>query len=365
MTMQIRFEMPSDEALLLKDMAERFVADHYSLAQRSRMLAAPATELPAHWPRMADLGWLGAALPEACGGLGLSPQQVLPLIEVLGAGLVLEPVTPATLQCATVIARLLPEDRASDVLAPILAGQQIEVLVAGPDGMEPAVSARPVPGGWELSGTVRLVPGGAAAAAFWVAVDIDGAAVLRVPAAEAEVTAYRLLDGQAAASVCFDGVLCPPDACWTGARAALDAGAEMALFGALAETSGLVAALLRATLDHVKLREQFGRPIGRFQTVQHRLADMYICREEVRSMVQLAAEAMAGEASDKRRRLLSAAKVKTGDCARAVVRDAIQFHGGMGMTDELAVGHMVKRLLVLGQAGGTRAGHLTAFSAAS
>jgi alkylation response protein AidB-like acyl-CoA dehydrogenase len=115
----------------------------------------------------------------------------------------------------------------------------------------------------------------------------------------------------------------------------------------------------------VKLREQFGRPIGRFQVVQHRMADMFIAREEARSMMQLAAEAHDSEDESFRTRLISAARVKIADNARKVQRDAVQLHGGMGMTDELPVGHMVKRLLVLAQLGGNRQQHLERFNAAA
>lgn len=353
----IRFDLPGDEALMLGATAARFVADCYGLAKRAAMLAEPAEGLPAHWPTMAGLGWLAAPLPEAAGGLAMAPADLLPLIAALGAGLVLEPYGPAILGCGTALAAALPDAAAQ--LAPMLAGARIEVLA---DGSAGAVRATARGADWQLSGILPLVPGAAAAARLWVVADApDGPMLFPVEAAEASVTPFRLLDGQAAARVALDGVPAAPAASGRTLVAALARAGDMALFGALAESTGVIDALHAATLGYVKLREQFGRPIGRFQAVQHRAAEMFVRREEARSMAQLAAEALGIADAGTRRRLLSAAKVKIADNARAILRDAVQLHGGMGVTDELAVGHMVKRLLVLAQTGGDRAGHLARF----
>ncbi|TDK50684.1 acyl-CoA dehydrogenase family protein [Antarcticimicrobium luteum] len=356
----IHFDLPSDVALLLRDTAERFVAENYALPQRAEMLAAAPEEAPRLWSAMAELGWLAAPLQEAVGGLGLTPVHIVPLLEALGAGLVLEPVVPA-MRCAATLARALPENEAATALEPVLSGERIEVLAEGAEGAP--ITATRDGDRVMLLGTAPLVPGGAAAAAFWAVAELGGAPILiRVAAEAASVAAFRLLDGQAAARVCFDGASCAvSEAVPDCAGAALDFGTDMGLVGALAECSGLIDALYRATLDYVKLREQFGRPIGRFQAVQHRMADMFIAREEARSMLHLAAEALESEDAGFRARLVSAARVKIADNARRALRDAVQLHGGMGVTDELAVGHMVKRLLVLTQLGGSRGAHLKRF----
>jgi len=356
----ITFDLPTEEALLLRDTAERFVADHYTLPQRAAMVQAAADQTPMHWAAMAELGWLAAPLPEAVGGLGLGPAQAVPLLEVLGAGLVLEPVVPVAMHCAATIARALPAAEAEAVLAPVLSGARIEVMAEGNTGAP--ITATRDGDRLSLSGTAPMVPGGAAASAFWCVADLSGARVLvRIAAEAAAVTPFRLLDGQAAARVCFDGVSCAAEAAVFDCGAALAFGAAMGLLGNLAETCGLIDGLFQATLDYVKMREQFGRPIGRFQSVQHRMADMFIAREEAQSMLRLAAEAVESGDAGFRTRLVSAARVKIGDHARKVLRDAVQLHGGMGVTDEVAVGHMVKRLLVLTQMGGSRGAHLKRF----
>jgi alkylation response protein AidB-like acyl-CoA dehydrogenase len=360
----IDFRLPDEETLLLKETAERFVADHYELAQRQKMLAASPSQTPAHWGEMAELGWLAAPVSEDAGGLGLTPKQVVPFLSVLGAGLVLEPIGPVAMHCAPTLAKALPSDRAEAALAPILSGESIEVIAAGPAGA-PIRAARK---GDDLilTGSVPLLIGGAQAAAFWVVADFEGAALLaRVPAADAVVDAFRVVDGQSAARVSFEGVRCAASETVTGCEEALAYGHALAMVGKLAELSGLIDRLYRETLDYMKLREQFGRPIGRFQVIQHRMADMFIKREEARSMADMAAEAMASEDPVFRSKLVSAAQVKIYDNARAILRDAVQLHGGMGVTDELPVGHMVKRLLLLTQLDGGRRTGLKGFRAAA
>jgi len=123
--MTIHLTPPQDEAVMLKATSERFIADKYRLPQRAQMLADPADGRPRHWQEMADLGWLAAPLPEAVGGLGLSPAQLVPLLGVFGAGLILEPYGPAILHCATTLAQLLPAAQAATALAPMLAGDKI------------------------------------------------------------------------------------------------------------------------------------------------------------------------------------------------------------------------------------------------
>ncbi|MAM09427.1 MAG: hypothetical protein CML23_02975 [Rhizobiaceae bacterium] len=360
----IRFELPTEEALLLKDTAERFVADNYALKQRAKALSAAPGDVPRHWAEMAELGWLAACVPEEAGGLGLTPAQIVPMMEVLGAGLVLEPVGAVSLGCAAMLARALSPGDAAERLAPLLAGETIEVVVAGRDGAP--VPARREGDRLVLSGTSPAVIGAAAADAFWVVAELDGSRLLaRVAAADMAVTPCRLVDGQAAAQVFLDDVTLLAAEAISGCDAALEFGGDLALLGVLAETSGVIDALHKATLDYVRMREQFGRPIGKFQVVQHKMADMFIACEEARSMVLLAAEAMESDDAAFRAKLVSAARVKVSDAARAVLRDAVQLHGGMGVSDELAVGHMVKRLLVLTQTGGSRAAHLKRFARAA
>lgn len=357
----IRFDPIDDEAQLLADMAQRFVAEHYSLTKRAKMLEAPVNEAPALWSAMADLGWLAAPLPEAVGGLGMTPARLVPFLEALGAGLVLEPYNAVVLQCAATLARALPDTIAGELLAPVLTGEVLAVLLVPPPGCV-QVSQRPG-GKVALTGELALVPGAAAASRMFAMIGAgDAAQLLLINPAEVERLPYRLTDDQPAARICLKGASADVLAAGPAVGAALDWGQDLATAGTLAEMSGVIAALMRATREHVATRTQFGQTIGHFQSVQHRMADLFIGSEEARSMAILAAEAMELPQPTQRARLISAAKVKLGACARGAMRDAVQLHGGMGMTDELIIGHLVKRLLVLEHQGGSSRTHLARFA---
>ena len=356
----IRFDIPTEETKLFRETAERFIADSYSLKRRRKVLVDQSL-MAKNWLALAELGWLAAPLPESVGGLGLKPRQVTSLLEVLSAGLVLEPVS-AVMQCAVTLARALPTEQAIDILDPILTGASIEVIAEGVSGSP--ISAQGDGKTLNLSGMSPLVMGGSLASTFWVVFEREGLqSICPVPANSAKVETYRLLDGQPAARGGFDGVTVRNADTVNNIGSALQFGADLGCVAILAESTGVIDALYSATLDYVKFREQFGRPIGRFQVVQHRMADMFIAREEARSMMQLAAEAHDSEDETFRTKLISAARVKIADSARKVQCDAVQLHGGMGVTDELPVGHMVKRLLVLAQLGGNRQQHLKRFNA--
>lgn len=357
----IRFDPIDDEAQLLADMAQRFVAEHYSLPKRAKMPEAPVNEAPALWSAMADLGWLAAPLPESVGGLGMTPARLVPFLEALGAGLVLEPYNTVVLHCAATSARALPDTLAEEFLAPVMSGEVLAVLLVPP--LESVQVSQRAGGKVALTGELALVPGAAAVGQIFAMVGTgDEAQLLRLDPEGVERLPYRLTDDQPAARVCLKEVSADVLAAGSAVGAALDWGQDLATAGALAEMSGVIAALMRATREHVATRTQFGQTIGRFQSVQHRMADLFIGSEEARSMAILAAEAMELPQPTQRARLISAAKVKLGACARVAIRDAVQLHGGMGMTDELIIGHLVKRLLVLEHQGGSSLTHLARFS---
>ncbi|MEO9779264.1 MAG: acyl-CoA dehydrogenase family protein [Sedimentitalea sp.] len=357
----IQFELPDEEALLLKETAERFVTEKYTLPQREKILEGPIDAKPACWAEMAELGWLAAPLPENVGGLGLKVGQITPFLGKLGAGMILEPVVEVTMHCAPTIARALAADRAVGALEAILSGDRLEVTVTGSP-----ISATLSGDSFVLDGCAELVLGGAFADAFWVVARSGSDSLLvRVTRDQVQIEPFRLLDGQAAGRITFDDVTCAKSEVILACADAVAYGDDMSMVGQIAEMTGLIEALYRDTLDYVKLREQFGRPIGRFQAVQHRMADIFIKHEEAQSMVQLAAAAMDAMDGAYRRHLVLAARIKVAENARAVLRDAVQLHGGMGVTDELRVGQRVKRLLVLTQIGGNRSDHLKRFRSAA
>ena len=181
-----------------------------------------------------------------------------------------------------------------------------------------------------------------------------------------QLQGFDTLDGRRAAHLQLDAVRVPADRLLGTAGAAadaLDAILDAANAALCAEAAGAVEALIAHTADHLRTRKQFGAPLAKFQVLQHRVADMAIALEQLKSMACAAAAAVAGDNVDQRRRVVSAAKVLASQQGRQIGLTAIQLHGGMGMTDECRVGHYTKRLMVIGQLFGDAAWHLQRLAA--
>lgn len=366
----IDLKPPSEEAGMLRNAAERFLADNYAPEQRQDLLSQPAGTPPRHWAGMAEAGWLAAPFPEADGGFGMPLSELVPMLEAFGAGLLLEPYASSILHCGTFLSRVLAGAAREEVLEPMMAGGRIDVLgcmSAPAQGMRP-VAARHEAAGWLIEGGLPLVPAACVADTIWFPVRHEGEMRLfRVEADAVPKTAFRLLDGQPAAALDFHEIAATPVDCAASVADALDLADGVYRAAACAEAVGAMRRLLAVTVDYVKEREQFGRPIGKFQALQHGLADLFVASEEAASMAMLAAEVCsdADTGASRRRTLIAAASVKTYDAAWRVAHDAIQFHGGMGMTDEMMSSHYFKRLVTFCSLHGRRAAHLQAYMQAA
>lgn len=369
----------TEEQSLLHDSVERWVQHDYSF-ERRRALAATGTAFSAqHWRAFAEMGWLGLPFAEAHGGLGGSALDVALLMEAFGRGLVLEPYVPAILLFGGLVERsaALRGDR----LPRVIAGEVIGSLawLERDSRFELADVQTRVErdgDGWHLDGAKVLVPGGAVATQFVVSArlhgerfDPDGVVLLLVDADAPGVarTPITTMDGQRVAHLRFDGVRLPADRLLLPpgeSFAALQAVVDAATLALCAEAVGIMSALLEATLDYVRTRKQFGVPIGSFQALQHRLVDMHGALEQTRSLL-IRAVCAADERSPQARRCLHALKVMVGTAGRRIGGEAIQMHGGMGMTDELPIGHYVKRLMVIQTAFGDEHWHRRCFAALS
>jgi alkylation response protein AidB-like acyl-CoA dehydrogenase len=238
-----------------------------------------------------------------------------------------------------------------------------------------ATTARHESDGWVIDGEKKVVIHGAEAGMLVVSARTGGAQrehdgislfVVPVDAPGVKVTGYRTLDGLRAADIRFDQVRVPADALlgdadkgWDTLDAALDYGATLLC----AEALGAMEALFDATLEYLKTRQQFGVPIGKFQALQHRMADMFIHLEQARSMALLAAVRFDTSDAGERRRVVSAAKYRVGQAARFIGQQAVQLHGGMGVTDELPASHYFKRLSTIELTMGDSDHHLARFIA--
>ena len=358
------------------DALRRWAAKDYGFEQRSKIVYSDTGVSDAAWAALTELGLTALPVPEAQGGFDGSAVDMLVVMQELGRGLVVEPYW-ATAVGVEFLKRAGGHD---DLLEQVAAGQLKLACALGEkqsrhDLSNIATKAEPKGDGYLLTGTKTVVIHGGQAGALIVSarssggqLDQAGISLFVVPADAAGVTRrdYRTLDGQRAADITFDNVQVPATALLGQAGASwelLDAAADYGTALLCAEAVGLMEALNAATVEYLKTRQQFGVPIGKFQSLQHRAADMFMQMEQARSLATLAAVKVASADAEERRRTVSAAKAKIGQAGKFVGQQAVQLHGGMGVTNELPAAHYFKRLTMIELTLGDTDHHLARFAA--
>jgi len=350
----------SEEQRLLVDGAERFVRESYDFESRRTLADSPEGYSPAHWAQFAELGWLALPFSENRGGLGGSAADVMLLMEVFGRGLVLEPYLSSVLLAGRLVEGL--------------GTQRAAFAFAEPQGRydiaDVATTAERVGKGYRLSGRKSLVLGSPGAQNFIVLArsaggqrDRDGLTCFFLPAKAdgLELQAYRTMDGGRAGELFLESVEVDPEAVLGpegGALPAVETVIEGACAAVSAEAVGILDAATQATTEYLSQRKQFGAPLASFQALQHRLADMTITVEEIRSLAYTANMRLDEDDAIERARAVSAAKAEIGRRGRDVVADAVQLHGGMGVSEELNIASYFKRLNAINALFGDRSFHL-------
>lgn len=362
------------EQELLREGLGRFLGARYDL-ERSRAAAktGPGWQ-PDVWRAFAEeLGILGATLPESVGGSGGGPVEEMVIAEELGRALVVEPFIDTVIVAGGLLERS-GTDSAHALLEKIAAGTAVVALAAAEDGSGDrwdALSTRAIRdgGGWVLTGSKTVVMSAPLATHLLITARVaDGVALFltefdaAAPPAGVEVHCYRTVDDRQAADLVLDGLRLPAAALideevWPSLAQARDEGAA----AVCAEAVGAMRRVLADTVEYCKQRQQFGQPIGSFQVLQHRMVDMYIELEQAVSATYLAVLNLGTEAHI-RARAVSAAKATVGRAARFVGQQSVQLHGGMGMTEELAIGHYFKRLTALQYEFGSTDYHRTRYA---
>jgi hypothetical protein len=337
----------SEEQKMFVTSVERFAAP-IDVEARRKLRLSPTGYDRARWQELAEMGLIALAAGEASGGMGGSAVDLALVLEAIGKANAPDPL----LEHGILPALLLERGGAGEALEGVLSGATIASLAWAERGqrysLKPkGMKAESAGDGFTLSGEKTMVIGALLADLFIVTADLGGEmACFLVPkdAAGLEVRAYRLADGSIAGEI-----KCTRTP--ASARLALDAAeldavtADIRLYAA-AEMVGLGQRLLDDTLTYVKEREQFGVAIGSFQALQHRLVDCYARQEQARSMLYRAALTDRADPA-KWQRAAAGAKAFIGENVDAIAREAVQMHGGMGITDELAIGHALKRVLLL------------------
>jgi alkylation response protein AidB-like acyl-CoA dehydrogenase len=348
----------SEEQTMLRDGARRFVAQQYSFEARRELTRSPLGFSAAHWQTFADLGWLALGLPEDVGGLGCSSIETALLMEAFGNGLLVEPYASSTVLAAHILDRS-PNKPVRDRCLPLLGAGQMRIALADiesqgrADHARLATVAKPTAGGFQLTGRKSLALDGGSADKLIVTAHIEGQhglALFLVGRQAAGVTTrdYALIDSTRAADADFQQVSLEASALLAapsqGAVDILDDAWDRFLLARVAEALGAMETAMEITAEYVRSRVQFGQPLIKFQATQHRLAEMFVEVQEVRSILYFTLANIDGPTAARQRAVAAAVTLAT-NSARVVGDLSVQLHGGIGMTDEYRIGHYYKKLV--------------------
>ena len=363
----------SDDQRLLKDSVDRLVADKYGFEARKSYLAEPDGWSRAVWGQLAELGLLGLPFEEQYGGYGGGPVETMLVMEAFGRGLVLEPYFATVILAGGLVRSMGSEAQKTDILTAIASGKRLLAFAhverhSRYDLADITTTATRDGAGWRINGAKSVVLHGDCADQILVSARVSGSqrdrsgiGLFLVDAKAAGVTrrGYPTQDGLRGAEITFADVAAEavgdPEAALPGIEHAVDRG----IAALCAEAVGVLSSMQELTLDYLKTRKQFGRAIGEFQVLQHRAVDMLVGLEQSRSMALFATVTADETNPTERKRAIAAAKVQIGRAGRHVGQEAIQLHGGIGMTMEYKVGHYFKRMTMIDKLYGDADVHLT------
>jgi alkylation response protein AidB-like acyl-CoA dehydrogenase len=365
----------NEEQQLLKDSVDRFVRENYELSQRRELVASKDGFSRDHWATMAELGWLGATLPEEYGGIGGGPVEAMVLMEGFGRGLVVEPYYATAVMGGNLILEGGSDEQKTALLPDMAEGKLMLSFGYAErqsryDLFDVETAAKKSGSGYILNGHKGVVIHGGSADKIIVSArtagairDKDGITLFIVDAKAQGVTVrdYQTIDGLRAAEVSLENVEVGANAVLgevDGGLALMNDVARRSMAALSAEAVGIMDTMQTLTNEYLQTREQFGRPIGKFQVLQHRMVDILIGCEESRSSMLVATLRLDDEDEVRREKAVSAAKVKIGQSGQFIGENSIQLHGGMGMTDEMQIGHYFKRLAMIDVMFGDHSYHL-------
>jgi pimeloyl-CoA dehydrogenase small subunit len=366
----------SEEQRLLRDSVDRLLADTYTFEKRKGYLAEPEGWSRGLWSQYAELGLLGLPFAEEHGGFGGGGIETMLVMQAWGRVLALEPYLASVVLSGTALRLAGNKAQQSALLPQIAAGKLVVAFAHGErqaryDLSDVLTNATPKGGGWVLDGAKSVVTHGDIADKLVVSArtkgdrdDPSGIALFLVDGNANGVArrAYRLRDGMGAAEIALAGVEVGGDAmlCEAGrAFPVIERVVEAGIAATAAEAVGTMETMQAMTLEYLKTRQQFGRPIGDNQALQHRATEMYVALEQGRSLAMLAAMMVDETDAAERARNIAMVKVGVGQAARFVSQNAVQLHGGIGMTEEYAIGHYFRRCMVIEHSFGDTAHHLS------
>ncbi|SFV15242.1 acyl-CoA dehydrogenase family protein [Pseudoduganella namucuonensis] len=348
-----------DTISMLRDAAQRYTADHYDFLERAQVLGQGPGFSARAWRDYADFGWLALRLPEDEGGIDADAAAIGVLMESAGSRLLLEPLLASAVLGTGL---LLRQGSAAQRQAwlPRLADGSVKLAFAHEDDAGAACVWRD---GRLTGAKIGVLHGDIADRVIVSARNQEGDTVLcMVAAGDLVCGGYRLVDGRGAARLRFEGSRA--ELLGEAGRPAQDAIAlalDEAAVALCAEAYGVISSLVTITCGYLKIRKQFGKPIGTNQVLQHRMVDMYLLQEETRALASAAQEALVLPLAE-RERVVSGARAYIGAAVRRAANDAVQMHGGLGITEELDVSHYFRRAMTIDSLFGGRDQHMERFT---
>ena len=348
----------SEEQQLLADSVRRLLQKDYEFEARKKIVASAEGYSPKVWATFAEMGLTALPLSPDYGGFGGGAIDLMGVMEAFGEALVVEPLVP-TLVGALLVAKGGSAEVKQAVLPAVAEGRmKLAFAHAEPGSRYSLAAIGTKANGSKLEGEKSAVLG--APMADKLVVSAHGGGLFLIDRSDATLKTFRTLDEMAAADLAIHSSKAIP---LKGGIELIEEVTDFATALACAEAAGAMKFACDTTLEYLKTRKQFGVPIGTFQALQHRIVDLYIAQEQARSMACLACSKIdSSEGPADRARAVSAAKIKVADNARQVSQEAVQLHGGMGMSEELKVSHTFRRLTVLAQQYGDADHHLERFA---
>jgi pimeloyl-CoA dehydrogenase small subunit len=368
----------TSEQDMLRDTVARLIREQYDFETRRKIAKTEAGWRPQMWAQFADLGLLGASFPEADGGFGGGPIEAMIISEEFGKGLVIEPYVQTVVLAGGFLRHGGSAAQKEENLPALIGGERIYAFACSEpksrfDLNDVATTAKKDGKGFLLNGAKAVVTGAPFASHLVVTArtsggqrDTGGITLFLVPKSAKGVSTrdYPTVDGLRASEVSFENVSVGADAVIgdaDGAFPLIERVVDEAIASLCAEAVGCMKVLNEATLGYAKQRKQFGRPIADFQVLQHRMVDMFMACEQAVSMTYMVTLKL-DEPAKARKLAASGAKVQIGKSGKLISQDAVQIHGGMGMTDELNVGHFFKRVTMIESQFGNTDWHLRRYT---
>jgi len=354
----------TEEQTMIKDSVSRFVRDEYDFDTRTKIVGSEEGISREFWSMFAELGWLSVPFAEEYGGFGGTVEDIAAVMEELGKGIVVEPYASTVVVFGGLMAASDNAALKSAVIPSIIDGSCMGSLASTEaqsryEMADVATGATACDGGYKISGEKTVVANGGTANKFIVTArtsgeqfDRDGVSLFLVDADApgVEVKSYKMMDGQSAATVTFKDVVVAESQLLNAAGEGMDLIDQVMpqiLMGLSAEALGIMATLNTTTVEYTKVRQQFDTPISSFQVLQHRMVDTFMACEQTKSMLYRGLCQASEDDSAALLKTVHALKATVARYGRLVGEEAIQIHGGIGMTDELNIGHYVKRLMMI------------------